>query len=176
MLEPSKPRCTISCLAVVGPHQLFQFLALPDCNSSQHQKHKQWFFHTHSTVTFLSLGSLPHRSHTGQSSSSYGKHITSPSRFAFSPSGARGVAPAGIEVIPAQKKKRLSQESAVGVRWLLVLSVCLLAVNHCESTTAAVFQRLQPRNHTRWNGAATARQLPVVVRVSTSCCCYCYSA
>ena len=34
------------------------------------------------------------------------------------------------------RKKRLSQESAVGVRWLLVLSVCLLAVNHCESTTA----------------------------------------
>ena len=71
------------------------------------------------------------------------------------------------------RKKRLSQESAVGVRWLLVLSVCLLAVNHCESTTAAIFQRLQPRNQTRWNGAATARQLPVVVRVSTSCCCYC---
>ena len=71
------------------------------------------------------------------------------------------------------RKKRLSQESAVGVRWLLVLSVCLLAVNHCESTTAAVFQRLQPRNQTRWNGAATARQLPMVVRVSTSCCCYC---
>ena len=112
MLEPSKPRCTISCLAVVEPHQLFQFLALPDCNSSQHRKHKQWFIHAHLTVTFLSLGSLPHRSQTGQSSSSYGQHITSPSRFAFSPSAARGVAPVGIEVIPAQRKKQLSQESA----------------------------------------------------------------
>ena len=57
--------------------------------------------------------------------------------------------------------------SAVGVRWLLVLSVCLLAVSHCESTTAAIFQRLQLRNQTRWNGAATARQLPMVVHVST---------
>ena len=44
------------------------------------------------------------------------------------------------------RKKRLSQESAVGVRWLLVLSVCLLALDHCESTTFAIFQRLQPRN------------------------------
>ena len=26
------------------------------------------------------------------------------------------------------------------------MSVCLLAVNHCESTTAAIFQGLQPRN------------------------------
>ena len=38
------------------------------------------------------------------------------------------------------EQKQLSQESAVEVRWLLVLSVCLLAVNHCESTTAALFQ------------------------------------
>ena len=44
------------------------------------------------------------------------------------------------------EQKQLSQESAVEVRWLLVLSVCLLAVNHCESTTAAIFQGLQPRN------------------------------
>ena len=55
----------------------------------------------------------------------------------------------------------------LGVRWLPGLSACLLAVNHCEFTTAAIPQRLQPRNQTRWNGAATARQLPVVVHVST---------
>ena len=47
---------------------------------------------------------------------------------------------------PRPEQKQLSQESAVGVRWLLVLSVCLLALDHCESTTFAIFQRLQPRN------------------------------
>ena len=159
MLEPS---CTISCLAVVGPHQLFQFLALPDCNSSQHRKHKQWFIHAHLTVTFLSLGSLPHRSHTGQLSSSVGQ--TGQSSFAFSPSAAGGVAPVGIEVVPAQRKKRLSQESAVGVRWLLVLSVCLLALDHCESTTFAIFQRLQPRNQPKT--LDSAQDLPSNQKIS----------
>ena len=48
--------------------------------------------------------------------------------------------------------------SALGVRWLLVLSVCLLALDHCESTTFAIFQRLQPRNQPKT--LDSAQELP----------------
>jgi len=69
--------------------------------------------------------------------------------------------------------------SAVGVRWLLVLSVCLLAVNHCESTTAAMFQRLQPRNQPKTLDSAQDIQsirtptagVTGVTPASAYCCC-----
>ena len=79
------------------------------------------------------------RPHAASSHSLKGAWLRSPmERSVFKAGEERGH--------PRPEQKQLSQESAVGVRWLFVLSVCLLALDHCESTTFAIFQRLQPRN------------------------------